>query len=34
VKYGIYLKFTGMCLVLFCLHVEELASGSEEGSSQ
>ena len=32
--FGIYFKFTGMCLVLFCLHVEEPASGSEEGGSQ
>jgi hypothetical protein len=28
------LKFTGMCLVLFCLHLDEPALGSEMGGSQ
>jgi len=34
VVFGIHMKFTGMCLVLFCLDIEEPASGSEEGGSQ
>jgi hypothetical protein len=34
VAFGIYFKFRGLCLGVFCLHVEEPASGSEEGSIQ
>jgi hypothetical protein len=34
VAFEIYLEFTGMCLVLSCLHLEEPALGSEEGGSQ
>jgi hypothetical protein len=32
--YGAKVKITVMCLVLFCLHVEEPVFGSEEGGSQ
>jgi len=34
VVFEIYLKFTEVCSVLFCLDVEEPASGSEERGSQ
>jgi hypothetical protein len=34
VAFVIYLKITGICSVLLCLHVDQPASGSEEEGSQ
>jgi len=34
VAFVIYFKITGMCSVLLCLHIDQPASGSEDGSSQ
>jgi hypothetical protein len=34
VAFVIYFKITGMCSVLLCLHVDQPASGSEDGGSQ